>query len=233
VEVVMADGRPVVLAVTGKLPLLPPFREPGQFWPSHLPAAEKAEVCEFVLRAVRALGIEVGALHVEVKLCPDGPHILELNGRLGGFIPELFRPAGVDLIALAALAALGRAPTAAVLDEREPIEIGWVRFQHSSLVPPGVVEFVDAPSAKTLSRREQVDFYRLLAKPHQRFGNSVATGELDLVQAVIADHDTMPAAIDELCRQTVLRFRDAEGDLVTLTGDRITQLNLASAATAR
>jgi len=128
VEVLMAAGEPVVLSVTGKYPLIPPFREAGQFWPSHLPSAERGEICDFVLRAVRALGIEVGALHVEVKLCLDGPHIIEMNGRVGGYVPEMLESgAGVDLIGLAAL---GEA-IAPALDERGPASSRPVRFQYS------------------------------------------------------------------------------------------------------
>jgi hypothetical protein len=230
VEVVMSAGSPVVLAVTGKLPLLPPFREPGQFWPAHLSSAERAALCDFVLRAVRAVGVEVGALHVEVKLCADGPHVIEMNGRLGGFVPELIKAgAGVDLIELAARAALGER-LEPLLDERDRGPRRRVRFQHSCLGPPGAVEFVAAPTAKQLARRDGVDFYRVLLAPGTCLSRGVATQEIDLIQAVADDHESMCSMIEDLQHEIVLEFRTAGGAVVPMTGLEIAERNRARPA---
>lgn len=226
VEVLMAAGEPAVLAVTGKLPLIPPFREPGQFWPSHLSVSERSDICDFVLRAVRSFDITVGALHVEVKLCPDGPHIIEINGRLGGFIPELLNAgSNVDMVALAAQAALGaRIPT--VLDERQPPgEHRRIRFQHSTLVPPGAVELVAAPTATSLGGLDDVDFYRVLVSAGTELSRGVATQELDLIQAVADDHETMLAMLERLQRETVLSLRFEDGTVSDLTGLEIIARN--------
>jgi hypothetical protein len=215
----------VVLAVTGKLPLIPPFREPGQFWPSHLAAAERTAICKFVLRAVRALEIEVGALHIEVKLCEDGPHIIEVNGRVGGFVPEMLESgAGIDLIRLAAQAALGAA-IPSVLDERGPLAPRRVRFQYSSLVPPGAIELITAPTAKVLSRRDEVDFYRVLASPGAELSTGVATQELDLVQAVADDHEGMFSTLEHLQRQIVLSIRLSDGTVASMTAFEVAMCN--------
>ncbi|MBP5942800.1 hypothetical protein F3K43_48850 [Streptomyces sp. LBUM 1476] len=69
----MQDGEVRVLAVTGKPALLPPFRETGQFWPSHLPAPEVAALGSLAADAVRALGVRSGITHTEIKLTPHGP----------------------------------------------------------------------------------------------------------------------------------------------------------------
>ena len=39
--------------------------------------------------AIKALGVRVGFLHTEIKLTPDGPRIIEVNGRLGGSVAEM------------------------------------------------------------------------------------------------------------------------------------------------
>jgi hypothetical protein len=225
VEVVMSAGEPVVLAVTGKLPLQPPFREPGQFWPSHLSAAERSEICEFALRAVRALEVNVGALHIELKLCADGPHLIEVNGRIGGFVPELLGAgAGIDLLALTARAALGeRLPTA--LDERTAAPGGGVRVQHSCLAPLDAVEFVAAPTATALGRRDDVDFYRVLVPRKAELRRGVATQELDLIQAVAEDHTALGPLLDRLQREIRLTLRFADGTVGSLTGHDIAARN--------
>ncbi|MFJ9558462.1 ATP-grasp domain-containing protein [Streptomyces fuscichromogenes] len=63
-----------------------------------------------VTAAVRALGITRAVLHIELRLSPDGPRIIEVNGRpAGDLIPLLVEEAtGINLPkALAALAAGG------------------------------------------------------------------------------------------------------------------------------
>lgn len=168
-------------------------------------------------------------MHVEVKPCADGPHIIELNGRLGGFIPELFEPAaGVDLVALAAAAAIGRQSASATLDERGPVATAGVRFQHSSLLPHDAAQFLEAPTGGDLARRADVDFYRLLASPGVEFAPGVATHESDLVQARADDLDAMLSLIAELRRETVLRFRGRDGSILTLTGEQIAMRNQRS-----
>ena len=109
VEIVVAAGRLVVLAVTGRMPLAPPFRETGMFAPSHLDSDEQETVAATAASAVRALGVEVGCMHVEIKLTADGPRVIEVNGRVpGGGIPDIVLTAsGDDLYAAAAAAAMG------------------------------------------------------------------------------------------------------------------------------
>ncbi len=225
VEVVMAAGEPLFLAVTGKLPLIPPFREPGQFWPSHLSAAERVALCEFVLRAVRALEVEIGALHVEVKLCADGPHIIEVNGRVGGFIPELvLAGTGIDLLGALAQVALGR-QIEPLLDERTLLPPPAVRVQHSSLVPPGAVQLVGAPSASDLRKNKNVDFYRLITPLGSSLSDGVGTREMDLLQAVADDHDSMFAVLRGLLRSAELTLRMDDGSVCTLSALEIAARN--------
>ena len=62
---------------------------------------------ELAERAARALGVDVGCLHTEIKLTIDGPRVIEVNGRLGGGIPEMLELAsGVSLFNVAARVAV-------------------------------------------------------------------------------------------------------------------------------
>lgn len=83
VESVVRDGTVLDIAVTGKFPMVPPFRETGRFWPSPLEPAEEHLARDLARRSVEALGIREGLTHTEIKLTPDGPRLIEVNGRLG------------------------------------------------------------------------------------------------------------------------------------------------------
>ena len=50
-----------------------------------------------------------GVCHTELKLTPAGPRIIEVNGRLGGYVHDVLKRAcGLNMIRLAAGVALGR-----------------------------------------------------------------------------------------------------------------------------
>ena len=87
----------------------PWFVETGHDTPSRLPADRVRLLVEAAEEAVAALGLDWGAVHVELRLGPDGARIVEVNPRLaGGMIPDLLRRAyGVDLIQAQVRAALG------------------------------------------------------------------------------------------------------------------------------
>jgi hypothetical protein len=112
VEAVASGGVVVPLAVTGKFPLAPPCRETGNFLPHHLDADVARDVESQAVRGAQALGVTSGALHIEVMLTPDGPRIIEVNGRIGGGgIDTLFAMAhGRSLTSIAAAVAVGEPP---------------------------------------------------------------------------------------------------------------------------
>ncbi len=97
-------------AVSGRFPLNEGFRENGIFIPAALEPAEEADVLRVATRAIRALGVTNSCLHIEIKLTPDGPKIIEVNGRVGGGPPAVLASVSdVHLFRLAAEIALGRA----------------------------------------------------------------------------------------------------------------------------
>ena len=108
VESVVADGAISHLALTGRFPPAENFRETGFFIPAALDAGSRSAVLDLATQAIDALGVRTGCLHTEVKFTPDGPRIIEVNGRVGGGVPEMLeRAAGVSLLDLTLRVALG------------------------------------------------------------------------------------------------------------------------------
>jgi biotin carboxylase len=83
VELLAQDGRVWHLATTGKFRYAPPFRGRGCFLPSHVDTATAAALFTLAEAALHAVGIRNGFANVDLKLTPDGPRLVEVNGRLG------------------------------------------------------------------------------------------------------------------------------------------------------
>jgi len=110
VESVVAGGVVSHLALTGRFPLAQNFRETGFFIPAALTERDQTSVLELATAAILALGVTTGCLHTEVKFTSRGPSIIEVNGRVGGGVPEmLYRAAGFALNELTLQIALGAA----------------------------------------------------------------------------------------------------------------------------
>ena len=97
VESIVSAGRVSHLAITGRFPLADPFRETGSFIPSALEDDERDAVLSAASAAIVALGITTGCQHTEIKLTPDGPRVIEVNGRVGAGVPDADRGAGCPL----------------------------------------------------------------------------------------------------------------------------------------
>jgi biotin carboxylase len=156
VESVVAEGVASHLAVTGRFPLAENFRETGFFIPAALGDAERAAVLALAGDAIRALGVTTGCLHTEIKFTPDGPRIIEVNGRVGGGVPEMLeRAAGLGLLALTLRIALGE--PVAITGPVATTRIGYRFF----LQPPaisatvatidGIATVSDHPAVDTVS----------------------------------------------------------------------------------
>ncbi len=114
-------------ALTGRLAFAEPFRETGLVLPSDLSPGNTEAAVVAATAAISALGVRHGCLHTELKFTPEGPRIIEVNGRMGGGIPQLVKLAGGGhpVLKVAMELALGR--TEAL---RLPIRysrIGWER----------------------------------------------------------------------------------------------------------
>jgi biotin carboxylase len=100
VEGFAADGRVTVAAVTEKwLGPEPHFVELGHAVDARQDADRHAVLARTAVQAAEALGVTVGAFHVEVRLSARGPVVIEAAARLGGdLIPDLVaRVHGRDL----------------------------------------------------------------------------------------------------------------------------------------
>lgn len=111
VESIVAAGRIRHLAVTGRLPPAPIFRETGFFVPSDLAEDEKEAVLRVAEQAISGLGVTNGCLHTEIKLSDSSPRVIEVNGRMGGGIPDMVElAAGYDLLEASLQLAVGQDP---------------------------------------------------------------------------------------------------------------------------
>jgi|tagenome__1003787_1003787.scaffolds.fasta_scaffold20973011_4 hypothetical protein len=201
VETVVQHGDVLHVAVTGKLRLAPPFRECGQFWPAMLSPAVHSDVLALADGAVKSLGVVSGILHIEIKLTPTGPRIIEVNGRVGGFIPELARhAAGIDLIDVGARIACGEHV------ELPPVEPDRVYFQFTTPAPveEGVVTAV-------CRKGDLSDIPGLVGyTPLVRRGDAVGgfgTTDLNLVSVEAADHDALVPVIDMIMDRIEFEFQ--------------------------
>jgi biotin carboxylase len=90
----------------------PYFEEAGHTVLGEEPLLADPALLEVLAQAHRAVGWTDGMTHTEVKLTPDGPVIVEINGRLGGdLIPHIGELAnGIDSGAVAVAVSLGRRP---------------------------------------------------------------------------------------------------------------------------
>jgi biotin carboxylase len=108
VESLASGGVISHLALTGRFPMAENFRETGFFIPAALDDADQKAALELATSAIEALGVDTGCLHTEIKFTPDGPRIIEVNGRVGGGVPEMLgRAADIPLLELTLRVALG------------------------------------------------------------------------------------------------------------------------------
>ncbi len=123
VETVSVRGNHQVMAVLGKPHLAEGFREHGHVFPATL-APDVARSVEMIAAlALDAVGVKVGVCHVEIKLTPSGPKVIEVNGRLGGGVAAVLNAAtGQDPVAWAMSAALGALPEPIAAPERVVME---------------------------------------------------------------------------------------------------------------
>ncbi len=133
VESIVTAGVATHLMVTGRFPLAEPFRETGFFMPAILDEDLQQAVLDLATAAIAAVGFDVGATHTEIKLTPDGPRVIEINGRLGGGMADLLSlVTDVNLFELVGRVAVG-----------EPVELT------TPLSPRGVsyLFYVQAPAS--------------------------------------------------------------------------------------
>lgn len=85
VDIVMSEGEWKYAAVSDNGPTLEPyFNETWAVTPSLLPRDKQVALKELAIGSVKALGFTDGVFHAECKYTSDGPHLIEVNARMGG-----------------------------------------------------------------------------------------------------------------------------------------------------
>lgn len=190
------------LAVTGKFPLVPPFRETGVFWPASLPSDEQVEILELTTRALQALGVNRGLTHTEIKITPDGPRVIEVNGRIGGHINMLARYAcDVDLVRLAGLLALGERLDIPFLNPRR------VHFLRNVPAPTEPCEFIGVYGDNEVRVLPNVDGYRPYVRKGDRLPGGVMTQFLDVLWGTCENPFALSAVLENVTASLSYDFR--------------------------
>ncbi|OLE23087.1 MAG: hypothetical protein AUG49_17205 [Catenulispora sp. 13_1_20CM_3_70_7] len=198
--------------VTDRLAPIDPCRETGMVLPTTLSAAAAEQVLRVADHALDALGAPDGTFHVEVKPRPAGSEVIEVNGRLGGYIARLAGiAAGADLAAAALSTALGRLPE---------LNLVWRRCALVLLfqAPPAARRIVRAPERAAITRLPGVVAVDVLSVP----GGPVdwRDGSSGAVARVWIAADDPSALRDRLIGTTAFLteefgFTDADGAAVT------------------
>lgn len=113
VETLTFKGITNVIAITDKIVSLPPYCiEMGHTIPSNLPEDIQKQICQITKKGIEALGIEYGGGHTEIKITENGPKIVEIGARLGGWIAADMVPlaTGVDMVKESINIAMGNRP---------------------------------------------------------------------------------------------------------------------------
>ena len=102
VEALAHDGDIHVLAVSDKVK--PPLRTrvaTTLCYPAALPRSTREDVEDLARAAARSLGLDVGAIHLELIVGPGGPSLIEIGARGGGghvFSTIVEAVSGVDMV---------------------------------------------------------------------------------------------------------------------------------------
>ncbi|MCX5365453.1 ATP-grasp domain-containing protein [Streptomyces sp. NBC_00124] len=177
----------VILAVSDKYLAPGELRTTTTVVPSALTAEQLVRVHEAAERAVRAVGIETGGFHVDLRYAAEGPVVLEIGARLGGdLINSHLVPLATD-----GAADPYRSLVETLADGELPQPAPFVTTAAMHLVP--VPADADLPALLS----------RLAEHPAVRVAAEWPSPEDEVVVVVTAqDPDTIPAILEDLRRRT-------------------------------
>ena len=110
IDLLFSEGSCVYASVSENWPTDEPFFfETGLQAPSAFPQDRLDEMIDLSVRGTKALGLELGAFHVEGKITSQGARIVEINARMGGSIVRdtNLMVHGVDLVEEHLMATVG------------------------------------------------------------------------------------------------------------------------------
>ncbi|MGP3948504.1 ATP-grasp domain-containing protein [Streptomyces sp. 7N604] len=155
VEVVAFDGSVVPMFAMSKFAFAPPFRERGGYGPRSVehPDVIKA-VCDKGCRAVAALGMRRGIAEAEIKITEQGPRVIEVNGRLGGWVDDLANRTGLaDPVRIALGCAMGEEPALSTPDSDA---IAFQYLLHAPLAATRVTSIHGVRRLRQIPRADRV-----------------------------------------------------------------------------
>jgi biotin carboxylase len=161
VESVVSQGEISHLAVTGRFPLAENFRETGFFLPAALTNGDESQALELAGSAIEALGVRTGSLHTEIKFSADGPRVVEVNGRVGGGVPEMLsRAANLDLLDITLRIALGES-----INVKGPVPTDMIGYRFFLQPPPVSAVVANIEGLDALSEFPGVDSISVHQRP--------------------------------------------------------------------
>jgi biotin carboxylase len=209
VESIVREGTIEHIAVTGRFPFAPPFRETGLFLPSDLGPADKAAVTALAGAAAEAMQVRQGFLHTEIKMTPDGPRIVEVNGRLGGGISGMIaRTGGPSLLVLAVRLALGQdiGPLPVLTDSQ-------IAFYYFIVSPLLATQVESVEGSSELSTLPGIDEVRLNRQPGDAVDSRESThqGHVIRIDGMVGSHSELFDLVERKIPSTVhLTWKFAE-----------------------
>lgn len=158
VELFVGAGRHSAF-VTDRPPLAWLCRETGIVAPTSVDLETEKRLIEAALGAHRALGLGDGAFHIAMKATSERPEVIEVNGRLGGYVRRVVMYAsGVDVGVTALDCSLGRVPV---------MDLPWEHSVMGLLLqsPSTATRLASTPSRKDVLSRPGVIAAEPLSKP--------------------------------------------------------------------
>jgi biotin carboxylase len=198
VDAVVRHGRVTPLVLARKQLGYPPYCiEVGHYVDAADPLLDDERIARVLHDTHAALGFTDGTTHTELKLGPDGPRVIEVNGRLGGgLIPYLgLRATGIDTALAAAAVACGREPSPG----GDRSQVAGVRFCYVSEDDTLIESIGFDRSGLPEGVAGLVDRLVVAAEPGETRSpppKGTANGRVGLVTAVAPTVDECRAALD-------------------------------------
>ena len=171
VETLALNGVVHVIQITHKITTGSPYVvERGHSQPSRLDSEVQQRIREVTVAANKAIGIDNGPSHTEIKVTKNGPKIVELGARLGGdCITTHLVPlsTGVDMVENTIRIALGESPD---------LKVKWNKGSAISYfcTDRGVLTGIDGiEEAKACQGVEQVSIVRKIGEKIDEIKSSV------------------------------------------------------------
>ena len=195
VEVMVVDGEVNVLQITDKLTTgVPFFVEMGHSQPTRFPADVQKSIRQVAAAACRAVGIDNGPAHVEMKVPARGPQMIELGARMGGDnITTHLVPlsTGIDMVKATIDVALGNKP-----DITPTLECGSaIRY---FIAPYGTIKSISGvEKAQAIPGVKQITFTKTVGDSSTPIQSSN-----DRIGFVIAQAATAAVAV-KICKKAI------------------------------